>query len=204
MLTHARLALSLTLAASVAACGTDDQHTGSDPDAGFVADVVSIPDDATTEERVDATPPPPEFGDTPPSFQPETGVWTYRRGAIEDNTCGAYTWADRDTPFRIPFSDDGTFVVEQGPPWGDFACFITGDAFTCPRRGAGSEPIANTDVTIHYSVGITGDVESATAMSGVQRAELHCEGSQCALAPTVLGVSFPCGWTIPFEVTHVL
>lgn len=158
----------------------------------------------TGEDLVDATPPPETFEPGTADALPRVGVWVYRRGAIEANSCGDYAYGDADTPFRIAYAEGDTFVIEQGEPWGNFACFVSGGDFACPERGRGAEPIEGTEVIIRYTVSVAGVVENDEALDGRQRAAVTCEGVGCALAPAVLGVTFPCSWEIPFTAEFAL
>lgn len=194
---HAIALAVASLYLAVAACGDDETGSAADVGSGDVGDL-------SGEALVDATTPPEGFDPDAATYQPTTGVWIYRRGSVEENTCGDYAWADRDTPFRIAWSEGGTFVIEQGEPWGNFACFVLGTDFVCPRRGSGEEPIDGTDVVIRYVVRIEGELSSDDAISGTQHAEVTCTGLGCGLAPSVLGISFPCGWQLPFTAERAL
>lgn len=199
-----RTATCCTLFVVLCACGSDAADADGGADTG--ADTAAAADTADLDpaELIGATDAPAGFDPSNVVTQPREGVWTYRRGAIESNTCGSYAWGDGDTPFRVVYSEDGAFVIEQGEPWGDFACFVIGSAFFCPERGGGMVPVENANVTISYTVSVDGDVVDAETLTGIQSATVACEGQACALAPSVLGVTFPCAWSIPFEATFEL
>ncbi len=193
-----RFAICCAVAVGLVACGSDDAEE-SDGSTDASADVSDAAADLDPAALVDATAAPEGFDPANVAAQPRAGIWTYRRGAVESNSCGSYAWGDGDTPFRIAYSEDGAFVIEQGEPWGDFACFVVGSAFSCPERGGGLVPVENANVTISYTVSVDGDFVDAETLAGIQNADVSCEGQACALAPSVLGVTFPCSWSIPFE-----
>lgn len=168
-------------------------------DATTAPDTTTLPD---TESTFDTDIPDdiaePSDVPTPPATQPRVGIWSYAPGAIQNNTCGGYAAADAATPFRVLTSADGSFEIEQEGGSLNFVCEVLGSSFLCPTRLRGESPIANTDVTISYNVTIEGEVLSAESLRGDQTVTLTCAGTQCALAPAVLGVSFPCSWEVPF------
>jgi hypothetical protein len=170
----------------------------SNPDTG-AADAATLPD-ADSPADADSPDDIAEPSDVPtaPATQPRVGIWSYSPGAIQNNTCGEYATADAATPFRVLTSADGTFEIEQEGGSLNFVCEVLGSSFLCPTRLRGESPIANTDVTISYNVGIEGEVLSAESLRGDQTVNVTCAGTQCALAPAVLGVSFPCSWEVPF------
>lgn len=178
-----RVWASALLVGSLAACG--DGSTAMDEEQEAI-------------DLLDATE-PPELGGLPPAYTVQAGLWSYRDGGVEANTCGSYARSDGDLTFWVPYAEPDRFVVYQGEPWGDFACFVAGERFECPERLAGSEPVEGTDAVVSFAVRIEGTLASATSMTGTQHVRVTCEGSSCALAPAVLGFAFPCGWSTPFE-----
>lgn len=193
---------------AVAACGSDAaDSTSTDADASSGVDAIfdgsGGSGETTPIELVEAASPPDGFDPADVTHQPREGIWTYRRGAIESNSCGDLAWGDGDTPFRVAYSADGAFVIEQDEPWGSFVCFVLGDRFSCPDRGEGEVPLERADVVVRYRVAVEGDVIDPETLQGVQSADVDCVGEACALAPAVLGVEFPCSWVIPFEATFV-
>lgn len=145
----------------------------------------------------------PALGDDAPAFRVETGVWTYEDGGVVNNTCGAFARSDGDLSFLVSYSEGSNFVVVQGEPWGDFACFVAGSRFECPARLGASEAVPGTDAVVSFSVRISGELLSATSMEGTQEVDVTCVGSACAFAPGALGITLPCGWTAPFEATRL-
>ncbi len=135
----------------------------------------------------------------PGMADPKSGVWDYDDQGIADNSCGDDVYRDPDTVFGLTNNNDGTFTVDQGMSAEDFDCTITGSAFDCPSRLYGEYPVGGgIDATLKYNVTIAGMFSSDTAMTGQQTADVSCEGSACALAPDVLGVEFPCSYTVDF------
>ena len=153
----------------------------SSPDSGGSSDATSPSDVATT-----------------PSTLPRTGIWAYSPGALQNNTCGEYATSEAATPFRVLTSADARFEIEQEDGALNFVCEVSGTSFLCPTRLRGESPIENTDVTIAYNVAVEGEVLSSESLRGDQTVTVTCTGSQCAFAPAVLGVTFPCSWEVPF------
>lgn len=175
------------------ACGLSVWSCGSETEA-LSAEEEAVALIAGTER--------PDIGEEAPAFVVQPGLWTYDDGGVANNTCGAFARSDGDLSFFVSYSEASSFVVVQGEPWGDFACFVAGTRFACPARLGASEAVPGADAVVSYSVQISGELVSATVMSGVQEVSVTCEGSSCALAPAALGVTLPCGWSAPFEATR--
>ena len=161
----------------------------------------SLDDPSATDAFVGTARPP--IGDEPPAHEVRTGFWRYDPDGIVDNGCGALAAADGDLSFYVPFSEGDRFVIAQGEPWGDFACFVAGSRFACPERLTDSWPVEGTDARVTLRVAVEGEVRSASQLVGEQRAELTCAGASCALAPVALAVSFPCRWRAPFRAERI-
>ncbi|MGB1014914.1 MAG: hypothetical protein ACPG4T_12325 [Nannocystaceae bacterium] len=129
---------------------------------------------------------------------PRSGLWSYEDQGIEENSCGMDLYRDPDTTFGLTNHNDNTFTVDQGSSAEDFDCTITGSSFNCPLRLYGEYPIDGVDAKLKYTVSIDGTFASDTAMTGTQMAVVSCEGEACQLAPQVLGVDFPCNYTVAF------
>jgi len=132
---------------------------------------------------------------------PRSGLWSYEDQGIQENSCGMDLYRDPDTTFGLTNNNDSTFTVDQGSSAEDFDCTITGSSFNCPQRLYGEYPINGVDANLKYTVSIDGAFASDTAMTGTQMAVVTCEGEACALAPMVLGVDFPCNYTVAFGAT---
>ncbi len=180
----ASITRGLFCAALVIGCGDD---TGSSSDSGETSNETG---NETGNETAG-----------PGSADPKSGVWDYEDKGIAENSCGNDVYRDPDTIFGLMNNNDGTFTVDQGMSAEDFDCTLNGAAFTCPERLYGNYPIEGIDATLIYNVSIEGSFSSDTAMSGQQRADVSCEGNACGLAPQVLGVTFPCSYTVDFEAT---
>ncbi len=137
-------------------------------------------------------------GDGDGGESPRDGLWNYYDGGVQENTCGSDDLkGDNDLTFEVMNNGGAVFTIAQNDPYEDFDCNKTGSDFNCPQRLKGEAPIANTDIVLEYSVEIDGTLQSATSMSGTQRFDIVCTGSQCSLAST-LGYTFPCYYTVDF------
>lgn len=161
---------------------------------GCGADTTDGGDDADPRDEIGPVPEPGPGADV----LPRTGLWSYREEAIRNNTCGDWAITDGNTLFRVLTSEGASFTVEQDDG-GDFVCAVVGDAFTCPARLRVERAVDGTNVTLRASVSIEGTVRSADALDGLQTVDMVCSGSQCAFAPRVLGIEFPCAYEVPFE-----
>ncbi|MGB1276928.1 MAG: hypothetical protein ACPG77_14375 [Nannocystaceae bacterium] len=132
---------------------------------------------------------------------PKSGLWSYDDQGILENSCGVNLYRDPDSTFGLINNNDNTFTVDQGSSAEDFDCTITGSSFNCPQRLYGEYPIDNVNANLKYTVSIDGTFASDTAMTGKQMAVVSCEGEACELAPQVLGVDFPCNYTVDFGAT---
>jgi len=187
-----------------------DATTGT---AGTTADLTSVTDMASgspantpeaARDLIAMTSRPSDLGDTPAVNLPEVGWWQYQDGQmVTDNTCGTYAFFDRDRSFWVSLAENNAFVIEQGDPWGDIVCFISGDQFTCPERGSGEEAIPNTDATLRYTVAVDGTLSATDRFSGTQTIVVTCEGTNCALSALIGIESFPCQWSVPFNASLV-
>lgn len=180
------------------ACNESDSGAGDSPDTGIAADTAQG-GDTTPIGTQDPLPPVQD-----PTVLPSVGVWEYDGGEITNNTCGEYARVEDVTYFRILSAADGIFAIEQNEPYGDFQCSIQGDQFVCPNRLSGSETNAQANVRVDWSVQVTGALPSATQIDAEQTITFVCEGANCAFSQAVLGVTFPCSWTVPFTARFVL
>ncbi len=139
-------------------------------------------------------------GDAAGTVSPRAGVWSYVDGGVQENTCKSELVGDPNLMFVLENDGGSTFTIQQSEPYDDFECTKSGSDFTCPDRLQVEVPIAMTDIVLEYDVSITGDLDGAEAMSGTQRADIVCTGSQCEVADT-LGYSFPCYYTVAFTAT---
>lgn len=190
--------IGFVVAALLLACNESDSGSGNDPDAGVTADTAQGGD--TTPIGTQEPLPPVEN----PTVLPRVGVWEYDGGEITDNTCGEYARVEEVTFFRILSAADGIFAIEQNEPYGDFQCSIQGDQFVCPNRLSGSETNAQANVRVDWSVQVNGALPSATQIDASQTITFVCEGANCAFSQAVLGVTFPCSWSVPFTAAFVL
>jgi hypothetical protein len=157
----------------------------------------SVPDSASPDSGAPSDTTSPSDVTTTPSLLPRTGIWAYSPGTLQNNTCGEYATAEAATPFRVLTSADARFEIEQENGALNFVCEVSGTSFLCPTRLRGESPIENTDVIIAYNVAVEGEVLSSESLRGDQTVTVTCTGSQCAFAPAVLGVTFPCSWQVP-------
>lgn len=131
-------------------------------------------------------------------MSPPSGIWQYMDGGIIESTCGEGDLIrDENKSFRLTNNGDGTFTVDQENQ--DFDCTITGKTFECPDRLAGTDmPIPDVDATLSWHVSVQGTFEDENSITGTQTVNITCEGTACALAPNVIGVSFPCSYEVAF------
>jgi hypothetical protein len=178
-----RSALLLTwllLLGAPLACGDDDMTGG---DGGGDGDGGDGDGDGGTQES------------------PRDGLWFYVDGGVSENTCGTNDVSlDDDTNFEIVNTGGSTFMIPQNEPYDDFMCTKSGDTFSCPARLKGERPVPETDIVLSYNVDVNGTIEDAESISGTQRNDISCAGSQCALAGT-LGYNFPCYFVVDFSAT---
>lgn len=132
--------------------------------------------------------------------EPKSGTWTYLGSNIVSNTCGDSFPTDPVGSFTITVTDGGKFTVNAEDGADAFTCTYDGGKFECPNRV--SETIEDADlmaaVTVH--VGIAGDLDSSTELSGVQDVDVDCVGSGCALVQTAINVpQFPCAYSYSFN-----
>jgi hypothetical protein len=165
--------------ATLAACGDDADDASSGPDP---------------RDEIGPVPEPGAGADV----LPRTGLWTYGEDPIENNTCGEWAITDGNTLFRILSSAGTSFVVEQEEAE-NFVCNVTGTTFLCAERLRVERAVERTNVTLRAAVSIDGTLQSPESLDGVQRVEVTCRGSQCALAPRVLGIELPCTYDVPFR-----
>ena len=157
--------------------------------------------DADSDDGTDAADASDDAGDaTGAAESPRDGVWSYFDGGVQENTCNADLVGDRDLMFVLESNGGSEFVIQQNDPYDDFACAKSGSEFSCPDRLNGEVPITMTDIVLEYAVSIAGTLDDAESMSGTQRADVTCTGSQCDLAGT-LGYAFPCFYTVAFTAT---
>ena len=129
---------------------------------------------------------------------PPSGVWLYMDGGIDKNNCGTDdVYRDADTQFVLTDNGDGTFTVDQGAQE-DFTCTIDGPDFDCPNRLFAEEPVDMLDATVSWQVSLSGTFHSDTYMTGTQRADIDCAGTQCNLVSTALAIALPCYYTVKF------
>lgn len=132
---------------------------------------------------------------------PVSGLWNYYDGGIVANDCGTDdVVTDPDATFGLYNNGDGTFTVDQGNAGDPFLCTLTGSSFNCPERLSGSSPVQNYDITLHYTVSITGTFQSNSSMSGEQQVDVTCEGTDCPLAGQA-GYNLPCTYTVAFTAS---
>jgi len=133
-------------------------------------------------------------------IDPVSGVWVYVNGQTLTNTCG-----DEIEPssgnFTLINNGNGTVTIEPEDGSQAFNCALDGADLDCPRRL--QETINNdvVDATVTVNVRADGVFDSDTYVAGTQTLTAECVGSQCALAESVLKVSFPCEATVSYTAS---
>lgn len=141
------------------------------------------------------------FGGPDGMAAPASGVWNYRDGGVQSNSCGdgLDLTRDPDTRFQLTYDGAGTFTVDQGQAGPDFDCTIGDDnLFECPSRLFGEEDVPELDATLTWNVRIDGAFVSDLEMEGTQTVDITCAGTGCSLAPAA-GVNLPCQYTVAFR-----
>jgi hypothetical protein len=133
-------------------------------------------------------------------IDPVSGTWVYVNGQTLTNTCG-----DEGEPssgnFTVINNDNGTLTIEPEDGSQAFNCTLDGAELDCPDRL--QEKIENdaVDAVITVNVRADGVFESDTYVTGTQTLTAACAGSQCALAESLLAISFPCAATVSYTAS---
>lgn len=135
--------------------------------------------------------------------EPKSGTWIYGGSTIVSNECGDNVPIDPEGTFTLSVTADGKFTVDDNNfANGTFECTYDGGSFSCPVRAAETISESGIDAVGTYNVRVDGDIESATALSGVQTVDLDCAGADCVTAMAYFGIpQLPCSYSYSFEAT---
>src|SRR4029079_1143797 len=95
--------------------------------------------------------------------------------------------------FGLEKHGDRTFTVVPNDGTDPFLCDLDGADFHCPDRATEEEQIdGGYDATLVGHAVADGTFDDDENGSGTQTATVDCDGSDCGLAETALGIEFPC------------
>jgi len=159
--------------------------------------------DPSTTDPSDSDPTDADTGtDTGSDLPPQDGTWQYSEVGQGTNDC---TFIDDPSngfgQYLVANTGPGEFTILPGDSTDPFTCAQTGSSFDCAERLTGTYDIGMGfgDATGSILVAIEGSFASPQAMDGEQQGRVECEGADCGTAQGLLGVTFPCEFTIPFE-----
>ncbi|HET6582483.1 MAG TPA: hypothetical protein VFG69_03525, partial [Nannocystaceae bacterium] len=143
--------------------------------------------------------------DTGVDVDPQDGPWEYDENGTTTNDCSFVEQPSNGFGiYELVITGPGAFTITPGDGTVPFECEYSGGSYDCPERLQGDLGLdmgTGADATGHVIVGIEGALQSSTEMTGEQQGRIECEGADCVLASQVLGVTFPCEFTIPFTGT---
>jgi len=199
MTIRSTLALSLTAAvwlAGAPACTYNDGDSG-DGDTGDTGDGDTGDGDTGDGDTGDGN----NNGDAVPT----SGVWGYAEYAPNRNDCNLdETYGNGGGGFGLENHGDGTFTVIPNDGTDPFVCILDGSSFDCPDRATESEEIdSDYDATLIGHAVAEGMFDTDELGSGTQTATIACQGSDCGLAETALGIDFPCTLEVDFVIEYI-
>ncbi len=181
-------ATTTTAGTSETASTTEPATTGeSESDSESDSDPTTDPD---SESGVDV--------------DPQDGSWEYDETGQTTNDCTFIAEPSNGFgEYLVANTGGGGFTITPGDSTDPFTCTHGGGAFSCDERLTGTYDIGMGlgDATGNILVAIEGTLDSATMMSAEQQGRIECEGADCGTAAGLLGVTFPCEFTIPFVGT---
>lgn len=180
--------------------GAGDDGSGGADDAA--ADGASAADDGANDETGAGDAADDGAGDRADdggaADGPSSGTWLYDETGGTTNDC---TFLDDPSngfgEYEVVADGPGGFTIIPGDDSDLFQCTHDGGAFECAERL--QDDIIAGGTTLQVLVSITGDLESASAMSGTQDGRIVCEGTDCPTAEALLGTTFPCEFSIPWQ-----
>ena len=199
-----RSTFALAFAASLwlsgaAACTNngDDDESGDSGDSGDNGDSGDSGDNGDNGDSGD--------GPSGDDADPRSGEWDYTEWVANRNDCDLdENYGNGGGNFGLDNNGDGTFTVIPGDGSDPFDCDIDGDSFDCPNRATAEEPIqGGYDATLVGQAVADGSFATDERASGTQTATVNCDGSDCALAETALGIEFPCTLEVDFVIEYV-
>jgi hypothetical protein len=140
-------------------------------------------------------------GDTGVDVDPQDGAWLYQETGMTTNDCTFIANPSNGFGmYEVANQGGGMFTITPGDGTDPFTCSRSGGDFNCDERLSGTYDIGMGlgEATGNILVGIEGVLDSAVHMTAEQQGRIECEGADCGTAEQVLGVTFPCEFTIPF------
>jgi len=139
---------------------------------------------------------------------PLVGAWEFTEGTIVTDTC-------KITP--VPSEGNGTFQLatkvggftidpQDGSPL--FDCAQVGNTYTCPSRlsatvDLGAQSGGLLSGTLKVNVKLGGSLTTDSATTGVETADVSCEGSGCSAAASYFSTAFPCMVSRNYAANHL-
>lgn len=131
-------------------------------------------------------------------IKPRSGTWIYNGSELVTSTCGDDPPVYADGSFTLT-DNGGSFTVDDGtyPP---FTCSYDGGSYSCPEHLIETLADASLDAMVTFNGSVDGDLDSATAISGLFTVKVACTGASCGIAATAANLeSFPCEYTFSFS-----
>ena len=169
--------------------GGDGADDGSPADDG--ADDGTPADDGSDETA---------GGDGGVAGGPAEGAWVYEETGGTTNECTFFEASNGFGTYVITADGPGAFTITPGDDTEPFACTHDGATFECAERL--QETVDAGGTSLQVLVSASGDLVSGTAMEGTQDGRVVCEGD-CATAEQLLGTTFPCEFSIPWQGTRM-
>jgi hypothetical protein len=131
---------------------------------------------------------------------PAPGTWTYAEYAASTNTCKIDQIVTNGRgDFKLQNNGDGTLTIDPQDGTKSFTCTLSGSSLTCPERAAADTTTQG--ITAKAKVTVTGTFSDDKSFSGTQNGSVTCTGAACATVTGLLGITFPCTFTVSFKAT---
>lgn len=187
--------------------GTTASSTDASTTAGTTVGTTDDPTASTSlttasdETTADSGPSDETQGESGVDVDPQDGAWEYQESGGTTNDCTFIANPSNGFGlYEVANTGGGGFTITPGDGTDPFTCSHSGGDFSCDERLSGTYDIGMGlgDATGNILVAIEGTLDSAVHMTAEQQGRIECEGADCATAEQVLGVTFPCEFTIPF------
>jgi hypothetical protein len=133
---------------------------------------------------------------------PEPGPWLYEETGGGSNDCAFLEDPSNGFgTYLVDASGPGAFTITPGDDTAPFDCTHDGATFECAERL--QEELDAGGTILQVLVSASGDLVSATEMTGTQDGRIVCEGADCATAEELLGATFPCEFSVPWQGTKM-
>jgi hypothetical protein len=183
---------------------TDPSDSDTDPSDTDPSDTDPSDTDPSDTDPSDTDPSDtdPDTGtDEGSDLPPQDGAWQYSEVGQGTNDCTFL--ADPSNGFGqylVSNTGPGEFTITPGDETDPFTCAQAGSSFDCAERLTGTYDIGMGfgEATGNILVAIEGTFASPQEMNAEQQGRIECEGADCGTAEGLLGVTFPCEFTVPF------